>query len=131
MNETGGTVNESGIYNTQEAGLELIDTMSPTQSAFSLSKAARGELTYIPANSKVTNAAMTSLKMESMIDKKLESAMNIQMNQLRKEIVAIMKNNFNNGNGNFNVTMNNPNFVDKGSENANISNIKRIINSMK
>ena len=74
---------------------------------------------------------MTSLKMESMIDKKLESAMNIQMNQLRKEIVAIMKNNFNNGNGNFNVTMNNPNFVDKGSENANINNIKRIISSMK
>ena len=88
-------------------------------------------MTYIPANSKVTNAAMTSLKMESMIDKKLESAMNIQMNQLRKEIVAIMKNNFNNGNGNFNVTMNNPNFVDKGSENANINNIKRIISSMK
>ena len=42
-----------------------------------------------------------------------------------------MKNNFNNGNGNFNVTMNNPNFVDKGSENANINNIKRIIKSMK
>ena len=129
--ETGGSVNESGIYNTQEAGLELIDTASPSQSAYSLTKAARGELTYIPANSKVTNAAMTSLKMESMIDKKLESAMNIQMNQLRKEIVAIMKNNFNNGNGNFNVTMNNPNFVDKGSENANINNIKRIISSMK
>ena len=129
--ETGGTVNESGIYNTQEAGLELIDTMSPSQTAYSLAKATRGELTYIPANSKVTNAAMTSLKMESMIDKKLESAMNIQMNQLRKEIVGIMKNNFNNGNGNFNVTMNNPNFVDKGSENANISNIKRIIKSMK
>ena len=69
--------------------------------------------------------------MESMIDKKLESAMNIQMNQLRKEIVSIMKNNFNNSNGNFNVTMNNPNFVDKGSENANINNIKRIIKSMK
>ena len=70
---------------------------------------------------------MTTLKMESMIDKKLESAMNIQMNQLRKEIVSIMKNNLNNGNGDFNITMNNPNFVDKGSENANINNIKRII----
>ena len=129
--ETGGSVNESGIYNTQEAGLELIDTASPSQSAYSLAKATRGELTYIPANSKVTNAAMTTLKMESMIDKKLESAMNIQMNQLRKEIVSIMKNNFNNGNGDFNVTMNNPSFVDKGSENANINNIKRIIKSMK
>ena len=129
--ETGGTVNESGVYNTQEAGLELIDPVSPNQSAFSLAKATRGELTYIPANSKVTNAAMTTLKMESMIDKKLESAMNIQMNQLRKEIVSIMKNNLNNGNGDFNITMNNPNFVDKGSENANINNIKRIIKSMK
>ena len=57
--------------------------------------------------------------------------MNIQMNQLRKEIVSIMKNNLNNGNGDFNITMNNPNFVDKGSENANINNIKRIIKSMK
>ena len=65
--ETGGTVNESGVYNTQEAGLELIDPVSPSQSAFSLAKATRGELTYIPANSKVTNAAMTTLKMENMM----------------------------------------------------------------
>lgn len=127
--ETGGTVNESGLYTTQEAGLELIDTASPTTTAYSLGKATRGELTYIPANSKVTNAAMTTLKMESMIDKKLDSAMNLYMARLEKQLVAVMKNN--GGNGDLNITMNNPNFADKGSETANINNVKRIINSMK
>ena len=129
MYETGGTVNEAGIYNTQEAGLELIDTMSPTQSAYSLTKAARGELTYIPANSKVTNAAMTSLKMESMIDKKLESAMNLYMNNMEKRLISALKGN--NSNGDFIVNMSNPHFENKESEQQNISNIKRIIKSMK
>lgn len=129
MYETGGTVAESGVYTTQEAGLELIDTASPTATAYSLGRATRGELTYIPANSKVTNAAMTTLKMESMIDKKLDSAMNLYMARLEKQLVAVMKNN--GGNGDFNITMNNPNFADKGSETANINNVKRIISSMK
>ena len=127
--ETGGSVNEAGIYNTQEAGLELIDTMSPSQSAYSLAKASRGELTYIPANSKVTNAAMTSLKMESMIDKKLESAMNLYMNSIEKRLINVLKGN--NSNGDFIVNMSNPHFENKESEQQNISNIKRIIKSMK
>lgn len=127
--ETGGSVNEAGIYNTQEAGLELIDTTSPSQSAYSLAKVARGELTYIPANSKVTNAAMTTLKMKSMIDEEMKTMVNLYMAEFKKELLTIMKGN--SGNGDFNVTMNNPNFVDKGSENANINNIKRIIKSMK
>ena len=127
--ETGGSVNEAGIYNTQESGLELIDTASPSQSAYSLAKATRGELTYIPANSKVTNAAMTTLKMKSMIDEEMKSMVNLYMTEFKKELLTIMKGN--SGNGDFNVTMNNPNFVDKGSENANINNIKRIIKSMK
>lgn len=127
--ETGGSVNEAGIYNTQEAGLELIDTASPSQSAYSLAKATRGELTYIPANSKVTNAAMTTLKMKSMIDEEMKSMVNLYMTEFKKELLTVMKGN--SGNGDFNVTMNNPNFVDKGSENANINNIKRIIKSMK
>ena len=127
--ENGGTVNESGVYNTQEAGLELIDTASPSQTAFSLAKATRGELTYIPANSKVTNAAMTSLKMESMIDKKLESAMNLYMNNMEKRLINALKGN--NSNGDFIVNMSNPHFENKESEQQNISNIKRIIKSMK
>ena len=129
MYETGGTVNESGVYTTQEAGLELIDTASPSQSAYSLANAARGELTYIPANSKVTNAAMTTLKMKSMIDEEMKSMFNLYMTELEKKLLSVMKGN--SGNGDFNVTMNNPSFVDKGSENANINNIKRIIKSMK
>lgn len=127
--ETGGSVNEAGIYNTQEAGLELIDTTSPSQSAFSLAKATRGELTYIPANSKVTNASMTSLKMESMIDKKLESAMNLYMNDMEKRLINVLKGN--NSNGDFIVNMSNPHFENKESEQQNVNNIKRIIKSMK
>ena len=127
--ETGGSVNESGIYNTQEAGLELIDTASPSQSAYSLANASRGELTYIPANSKVTNAAMTSLKMESMIDKKLESAMNLYMNDMEKRLINVLKGN--NSNGDFIVNMSNPHFENKESEQQNVNNIKRIIKSMK
>lgn len=127
--ETGGSVNESGVYNTQEAGLELIDTASPSVAAYSLADATRGELTYIPANSKVTNAAMTTLKMKSMIDDQVKSTVSLYMAGLRKELVSALKEN--GGNGDFNITMNNPNFADKGSEVANVNNVKRIINSMK
>ena len=127
--ETGGSVNEAGIYNTQEAGLELIDTMSPSQTAYSLADVARGELTYIPANSKVTNAAMTTLKMKSMIDDEVKSTVSLYMAGLKKELVSALKGN--NGNGDFNVTMNNVHFENKESEQQNISNIKRIVKSMK
>ena len=127
--ETGGSVNKAGIYNTQEAGLELIDTASPSQSAYSLASAARGELTYIPANSKVTNAAMTTLKMKSMINEEMKSMVNLYMAGFEKKLLTIMKGN--SGNGDFNVTMNNVHFENKESEQQNISNIKRIVKSMK
>ena len=127
--ETGGTVNESGVYNTQEAGLELIDTASPSQTAYSLANAARGELTYIPANSKVTNAAMTTLKMKNMVDEQVKSTVDLYMAGFEKKLLAVMKGN--NGNGDFNVTMHNVHFENKESEQQNISNIKRIVKSMK
>ena len=127
--ETGGSVNKAGIYNTQEAGLELIDTASPSQSAYSLGKAARGELTYIPANSKVTNAAMTTLKMKNMVDEQVKSSVSLYIAEFKKELLAVMKGN--NSNGDFIVNMSNPHFENKESEQQNISNIKRIIKSMK
>ena len=126
--ETGGTIKESGIYNTQEAGVELIDTPSYA-SAYSLGDVARGELTYIPANSKVTNAAMTSLKMESMIDSKLRSAMNMYMNDLNKNLINMFKSS--DFNRDFKIIMNDPHFENKPSEQQNINNIKRIIAGMK
>lgn len=126
--ENGGTVNESGVYNTQEAGLELIDTPSYTN-AYSLGDVARGELTYIPANSKVTNAAMTSLKMESMIDSKLRSVMSIYMNDLNKSLINILKDG--ELNKDFKIIMHDPHFENKPSEQQNINNIKRIISGMK
>ena len=127
--ENGGTVAESGVYTTQEAGLELIDTASPSQSAYSLADVARGELTYIPANSKVTNAAMTTLKMKNMVDEQVKSTVDLYMAGFEKKLLTIMKGN--SGNGDFNVTMNNVHFENKESEQQNISNIKRIVKSMK
>ena len=103
--------------------------MSPTQSAYSLASVARGELTYIPANSKVTNAAMTTLKMKSMIDDEVKSTVSLYMAGLKKELVSALKGN--NGNGDFIVNMSNPHFENKESEQQNISNIKRIVKSMK
>ena len=70
-----------------------------------------------------------TLKMESMIDKKLESAMNLYMNNMEKRLINALKGN--SSNGDFIVNMSNPHFENKESEQQNISNIKRIIKSMK
>ena len=51
------------------------------------------------------------------------------MAEFKKELLAVMKSN--NSSGNFVVNMSNPHFENKESEQQNISNIKRIIKSMK
>lgn len=127
--ETGGTIQESGIYNINEAGVELVDSFgTSTASNYSLGDAVRGEYAYLNSGTKVTNALMTTQKMSSMIDSKLEIAMSRYMSELNRNLLAQLKNL--NGDG-FEVNMYNPSFIDKGSENANISNIKRIVSSMK
>ena len=68
-------------------------------------------------------------RIESMIDNKLESAMNLYMNNMEKRLINALKGN--SSNGDFIVNMSNPHFENKESEQQNISNIKRIIKSMK
>lgn len=126
--ETGGSIIEGGIYNVNEAGVELIDTPKSSM-AYSLDSVTRGELAYIPSNSYVTNATMTTQKMNSMIDNKLYSAMNYYASSVTKAIIESLKNN--ESEKSIVVNMYNSNFVDKGSENANKNHIKNIFNSAK
>lgn len=126
--ETGGSVLEAGLYNINEAGVELIDTPSNSR-AINLGEVTRGELAYIPANSYVTNATMTTRKMSNMIDSKLSSSMSIYANNVNKAIIEAFKGIENEKN--IIINMYNSNFVDKGSEDANKSYLRNIFNSAK
>ena len=55
----------------------------------------------------------------------------MSLNVIKIEIIDTLKTNNYRSEGGFNITMNDPHFENKGSENANVSNIRRIVNSMK
>ena len=65
-----------------------------------------------------------------MVSNEVALAVNMAINGMKREIIDALKTSGNDNKG-FNITMNEPHFENKGSENANVSNIKRIINSMK
>ena len=130
--ETGGTVNKSGIYTVNEAGVELIDSFGTSTAAnYSLGSAVRGEYAYLEQGTKVTNALMSTKKVQAMVSNEVAAAINMAVNGMKREIIDALKTNNYRAEGGFNITMNDPHFENKGSENANISNIKRIVNSMK
>lgn len=129
--ETGGTVQESGIYTVNEAGVELIDSFGTSAASnYSLGSAVRGEYAYLEQGTKVTNALMSTKKVQAMVSDEVAAAINMAVNGMKREIIDALKTSGNDNKG-FNITMNEPHFENKGSENANVSNIKRIINSMK
>ena len=129
--ETGGTIQESGVYNINEAGTELVDSFgTSTTSNYSLGSAVRGEYAYLEQGTKVTNALMTTQKMKNMVSSEVALAVNMAVNGMKREIIDALKTSGNDNKG-FNITMNDPHFENKGSENANVSNIRRIVNSMK
>ena len=129
--ETGGTIQKSGIYNINEAGTELVDSFgTSTASNYSLGAAVQGEYAYLNQGTKVTNTLMTTQKMKAMVSSEVAAAVNMAINGMKREIIDALKTSGNDNKG-FNITMNEPHFENKGSENANVSNIKRIINSMK
>ena len=74
---------------------------------------------------------MTTQKMKSMVSNEVALAINMAVNGMKREIIDALKINNYRTEGGFNITMNEPHFENKGSENANVSNIKRIVNSMK
>ena len=130
--ETGGTVQESGIYTVNEAGVELVDSFGTSATSnYSLGSAVRGEYAYLEQGTKVTNALMTTQKMKNMVSNEVALAVSMAVNGMKREIIDALKTNNYRTEGGFNITMNEPHFENKGSENANISNIKRIVNSMK
>ena len=130
--ETGGTIQESGVYNINEAGTELVDSFgTSTASNYSLGSAVRGEYAYLEQGTKVTNALMTTQKMKSMVSSEVAAAVNMAVSGMKKEIIEALKTKDNGTNQNINVTMNNPNFTDKGSERANKNYISNIFNSKK
>ena len=122
--ERGGSVEEAGIYNVNEKGIELIDT--PTgKSAFTLGDAVTGEYAYIPRNSKITNAAMTTLKMNDMIDRKLSASLGIYLKEMNNILSS------HNYKGDINIKIDDAHFENKESEKTTINNMSRIISSFK
>lgn len=121
---TGGNVSKSGIYNYNEKGIELADSITGT--GISLTKA-NYEQAYLPSNTKVSNALLTSLKMKNMIENEV-NVKSKEMYSAIKDLAKIMQVNPNKGNAY--ITMNNPRFDNKGSENANINYVKKTIKSM-
>lgn len=122
----GGTVNNGEIFNVNEQGPELFDSASAT--AYSLD--AVGESAYLPMNTRVSNALLTTQKMQGMVNKEVSIKMVELDSRINKLVSALEKYGIKSG-GDFKVTMNNPHFENKGSENANINNVKRIIGSIK
>ena len=129
--ETGGTIQESGVYNINEAGTELVDSFGTSMASnYSLGSAVRGEYAYLEQGTKVTNALMSTKKVQAMVSDEVASAISMAIIGMKKEIIEALKKGGNYDKG-FNITMNDPHFENKGSESSNISNIKRIVNSFK
>ena len=68
--------------------------------------------------------------MKAMVSSEVAAAVNMAINGMKREIIDALKISGNDNKG-FNITMNEPHFENKGSEIANVSNIRRIVNSMK
>lgn len=127
--ETGGSVNQSGIYQINEKGVELVDGSSTAlASSYMLGSASEGEYAYLSANTHITNAVMTTQKMSGMIDAKLSQAMAVESAKLERALVNALSKSGTNGQT---INIDNFNALDKGSEQKNINNIKRIINHLK
>mgnify|MGYP002765233050 FL=1 len=130
--ETGGTVNESGVYNINEAGVELVDSFgTSTASNYSLGSAVRGEYAYLEQGTKVTNALMTTQKLRGMVSDEVAAAVNMAVNGMKKEIIEALKTKDNGTNQNINVTMNNPNFTDQNSQKQKLNEMVTLIKGVK
>lgn len=121
--ESGGSIEKSGIYNINERGIELVDTMG--EGAYTLGDAAQGEYAYLPKNSRVTNAVMTTQKMNDMIDKKLANSLEIYLTEMNK----ILSNNTTGSETN--ITIDKAYFENKEDEIRTTNNVKRILQGLK
>lgn len=122
--ESGGSIEQSGIYNINERGLELVDTLGNTR-AYTLGDAVQGEYAYLPKNSRVTNAVMTTQKMNDMIDSKLNNTIGFYLKEMNK-----IFSNSNNASG-VNIHIDEAHFENKENEQKSVNNVKRILGSIK
>ena len=121
--ESGGSIEKSGIYNINERGIELVDTMG--EGAYTLGDAAQGEYAYLPKNSRVTNAVMTTQKMSDMIDSKLNNTIGVYLKEMNKVL-----SNSNNGKM-ISIHIDEAHFENKENEQKSINNIERILGGIK
>lgn len=122
--ESGGSIETAGIYNINERGLELVDTLGKAR-AYTLGDAVQGEYAYLPKNSRVTNAVMTTKKMNDMIDSKLNNTIGVYLKEMNK-----IFSNSNNCSG-VNIHIDEAHFENKENEQRSVNNIKRILGSIK
>ena len=129
--ETGGTIQESGVYNVNEAGTELIDSFgTSTASNYSLGSAVRGEYAYLEQGTKVTNALMTTQKMSQMVNSRVDARFANIDKRLDRLCTVLERAGINTG-SNINVTMNNPNFTDRNSQKQKLNEMVTLIKGVK
>ena len=123
-----GTVtSEDRVMQVNEMGEELIDNVTSTP--YVLTRSVVGDTAYLPANTRVTNALMSRKTLSQQVDYKIEVA----MSEFSKNLERTLINTFKKAtvDKDVSIVMNNPNFIDKGSEKANINYIKNLFNSEK
>jgi hypothetical protein len=80
----GGTLNQAGRVTVNERGTELIDSITGTASY--LGRNAIGDAINVPSNTKVTNALMTTMKMQRMVEKEVNSSLGGQIGEMFETI---------------------------------------------
>ncbi len=129
--ETGGTINESGVYNINEAGTELVDPFgASTTSNYSLASAVRGEYAYLEQGTKVTNALMTTQKMNDMVNTRVDQRF-LNIDKRLDRLCTVLERAGINTGSNINVTMNNPNFTDQNSQKKKLNEMVTLIKGVK
>ena len=103
--ETGGTIQESGVYLTNENGTELIDSFgTSTASNYSLGETVKGEYAYLNQGTKVTNALMTTQKMSQMVNSRVDTRF-ANIDKRLDRLCTIIERNGINTSSNINVEM--------------------------
>ena len=129
--ETGGTIQKSGIYNINEAGTELVDSFgASTTSNYSLASAVRGEYAYLEQGTKVTNALMTTQKMNDMVNTRVDQRF-LNIDKRLDRLCTVLERAGINTGSNINVTMNNPNFTDQNSQKKKLNEMVTLIKGVK
>ena len=129
--ETGGTIQETGIYNVNEAGVELTDSFgTSTASNYSLGAAVQGEYAYLQKGTKVTNALMTTQKMNDMVNTRVDQRF-LNIDKRLDRLCTVLERAGINTGSNINVTMNNPNFTDQNSQKQKLNEMVTLIKGVK